>query len=326
MTVIALRGRRMVGVPLVRRFAVRTVQAVMVVWGAFTVSFVVLYLVPGDSVSVLLGADGGTAVDAEQEAALRESLNLDGSFLERYLHLLGSYLRGDFGHSVLYGTGVTQLIGNALGSTVVLTLAAMVLSIVFGITFALLVSFRPRSRVGQLLRILPAFGTAIPTFWIALILLQLFSFQLRIFPSAGEGQWYSIVLPAVTIAVPYGAMIAQIALDGILRARSEPYVATAVSKGLSPIAVHVRHVLPAALLPVISVVGLHFGTLLAGAVISETVFSRQGLGSLMQQAVLQRDLPLVQGTIVTTAIFFVVVNLATDAIYPLVDPRIKASR
>ncbi|GAA3513078.1 ABC transporter permease [Aeromicrobium panaciterrae] len=308
-----------------KRLALRFGQAALVVWGAFTVSFVILYLIPGDSVSVLLGADGGTAVSPEQEAALRSSLGLDQGFFERYVHLAWQYLHLDFGNSVLYGARVTDLLKNALPSTIVLTLSAMVLSIVFGIAFAVAISFRPDGRIARTLRILPAFGNAVPTFWIALILLQVFSFQIHIFPSSGDAQWYSVVLPALTIAIPYGSMIAQVTLDGILRARAELYVTTAVSKGLRPLDVHTRHVLPASLLPTVSIIGLHFGTLLAGAVISETVYSRQGIGSLMQQAVVQRDLPLVQGTIVTTAIVFVIVNLLTDAVYPLIDPRAKVS-
>lgn len=307
----------------VSRVGARLGQGALVVWGAFTVSFAVLYLIPGDSVSVLLNADGGTVVDPEAEARLREDLGLDRSFLGQYWDTFSHYLTGDFGNSVRFGAPVTELLGAALPSTVYLTLVALAMSIVLGIGFAVLASYWPDNPLARALRILPAFGSSIPTFWTALILLQLFSFGLQIFPSAGERQWYSVVLPAVTIAVPYASMIAQVTLGGVVRARSESYVTTAVAKGLSPLDIHVRHVLPAALLPTVSVIGLHFGTLLAGAVISETVYSRQGLGSLMQTAVLQRDLPLVQGIIVVTAALFVVVNLITDAVYPLVDPRAK---
>ncbi len=309
-----------------RRIALRLGQAVLVVWGAFTVSFIVLFLIPGDSVSVMLNANGGTAVDPGAEAKLRASLGLDGSFFHRYFHELGSYLHLDLGHSVEYGASVAHMLWLALPSTIVLTLSAMVLSVVAGIAFAAFVSYRPDNPIAALARILPAFGNSIPTFWVALILLQLFSFSLHIFPVTGQGPWYAVVLPAVTIAIPYGSMIAQVTLDGIRRAQAELYVMTARSKGIGPVDVHLRHVLPASLLPTISVIGLNFGTLLAGAVISETIYSRQGLGSLMQTAVLQRDLPLVQGAIVLTAVMFVLVNLLTDALYPLVDPRVKAVR
>jgi peptide/nickel transport system permease protein len=134
------------------------------------------------------------------------------------------------------------------------------------------------------------------------------------------------VLPAVTIAVPYASLIAQVTIDGIARSRGELYVETAVAKGVSSARVHLRHVLPSSLLPTISVIGVNFGTLLAGAVVSETIFSRQGIGALMQSSVLQRDLPLVQAIIVVTAVAFVLVNLVTDSVYPIVDPRVRASR
>jgi peptide/nickel transport system permease protein len=202
----------------------------------------------------------------------------------------------------------------------------MALAIVFGIAFAVLVTFRPRSGAARLFRILPAFGTAVPTFWIALILLQLFSFRWSLFPVAGDDGWRSLVLPAVTIAVPYASLIAQVTIDGIARSRGELYVETAVAKGVSSARVHLRHVLPSSLLPTISVIGVNFGTLLAGAVVSETIFSRQGIGALMQSSVLQRDLPLVQAIIVVTAVAFVLVNLVTDSVYPIVDPRVRASR
>lgn len=307
---------------LIRRLA----QGALVVWGAFTVSFIVLYLIPGDSVSVLLGGDGGTYVDASEQEALRSSLGLDRPFLVQYLDLLASYLSLDFGQSVRYGAPVAELLAKAIPSTVALTLAAMVLAIVFGIGFAALVTFYPESRIARLFRILPAFGTAIPTFWIALILLQLFSFRWNLFPVAGDDGWRSLVLPAVTIGVPYSSLIAQVTIDGIMRSRGELYVETAVAKGLSRPRVHLRHVLPSSLLPTISVIGVNFGALLAGAVVSETIFSRQGIGALMQSSVLQRDLPMVQAIIVITAVAFVLVNLVTDLVYPIADPRVRVSR
>lgn len=298
-------------------------QGVLVVWGAFTASFVILYFIPGDSVSALLSADGGTYVDPAKEQALRQSLGLDAPFLVQYVTRLSQYLHLDFGTSARYGAPVTELLGNAIPSTVFLTVTAMVLAIVFGIGFAVVVTAFGDSRLARAVRILPAFGSSIPSFWIALILLQLFSFHWHLFPAQGETPWYTVVLPAVTIAVSYASTIAQVTIDGVDRARAQMYVRTAVSKGLTPTQVHLRHVVPSSLLPTISVVGLNFGWLLAGAVISEAVYSRQGLGSLMQTAVLQRDLPLVQGVIVVIAVVFVVVNLITDGIYPLVDPRAR---
>lgn len=220
------------------RFLIRRLgQGALVVWGAFTVSFIVLYLIPGDSVSVLLGGDGGTYVDASEQEALRSSLGLDRPFLVQYLDLLASYLSLDFGQSVRYGAPVAELLAKAIPSTVALTLAAMLLAIVFGIGFAALVTFYPESRIARLFRILPAFGTAIPTFWIALILLQLFSFRWNLFPVAGDDGWRSLVLPAVTIAVPYSSLIAQVTIDGIMRSRGELYVETAVAKGPWPLIV-----------------------------------------------------------------------------------------
>lgn len=302
---------------------IRLGHGALVIWGAFTVSFVILYLIPGDSVTALLSADGGTYVNPEDEQRLRESLGLDAPFIVQYLTRVVEYLTGDFGTSVRYGAPVAELLWQAIPSTIFLTVTAMVLSVIFGVGFAILVTFFDTNRLAQAARILPAFGSSVPSFWIALILLQLFSFRWQIFPAQGETPWYAVVLPAVTIAIAYSSMIAQVTIDGVLRSKSELYVRTAVSKGLSRREVHLRHIVPSSLLPTISVIGVNFGTLLAGAVISEAVYSRRGLGSLMQISVLQRDLPLVQGTIVVSAIVFVLVNLLTDSIYPLVDPRAR---
>lgn len=309
-----------------RTLGTRLGLGVLVVWGAFTVSFVILYQIPGDSVATLLSGDGGTTyVGVEEEQRLRAEHGLDGSFLTQYLTKLGEYLRLDFGTSTKFGAPVTELLGASIGPTVRLTLVAMALSIVLGVGFAVLVAYSEKSRFARAARFLPAFGGSIPSFWIALILLQLFSFRIQWFPVAGTDGWRTLVLPALTIAVAYSAIIAQVAIDGIVRAKSELYVRTAVGKGLNGREVHLRHVVPSAMLPTVSVIGVNFGTLLTGAVISEVVFSRQGLGSLMQTAVLYRDLPLVQGTIVVIAVIFVVVNLITDAVYPLIDPRARRS-
>jgi peptide/nickel transport system permease protein len=293
------------------------------VWGAFTASFIILYLLPGDSVSTLVSGDGGLYVNPEDEDALRETLNLNESFFGQYVAQLGAYLRLDFGTSVRYGAPVIDLIRDAIPPTIVLTISAMVLAIVFGIGLALIATYGRLPRLARGIRLLPALGSSFPTFWVGLVLLQLFSFRWSIFPAYGDDPWYAVVLPAVTIAIAYSSTIAQVTIDGIDKTRAQLYVRTAVSKGVSERSVHVRHVLPSALLPTVSVIGVNFGALLAGAVISEAVFSRSGLGSLMQTAVLQRDLALVQGVIVVIAVIYVVVNFATDSIYPLIDPRVR---
>lgn len=301
----------------------RLARVVLVVWGAFTVTFALLYAVPGNYVTVLVEAGGGVQVSNTAVAALKHKLGIDKPFLVQYVDKLWQYLHLNFGTSIATGETVVTMIRQNLPETIYLTFAAMFLSIIFGLAFAAAVSYPDRSRIAKFLRVVPAFAGSLPNFWIALILLDLFSFRIHLFASAGNAGWDSVILPAITIAIPYAAVIAQVATDGILKSKAELYVMTARAKGVSRLKTHLKHVLPSSMIPTLSVIGINFGTLLAGAVITETVFSRQGIGTLLAQGVLQRDIPVVQGVIVVTAALYVLVNETTDVLYTVLDPRLR---
>ena len=296
-------------------------QAVFVLWAAFTVSFVILYALPSDPVAIMSGGDA-TDMPAEQLDALRQQYGLDQPLWRQYLDQLGELLHGDLGRSVQNHRPVTSLIGEALPPTVQITIAGLGLAIVGGGTLAIVATYTRRHWLRQTLLSLPPLGVAVPSFLVGLILLQQFSFTWTWFPAVGDDGWRSIVLPAITLALPTGAQIAQLLAKSLQHTLDEPYVDTARAKGASRPRVHLHHALRNAALPALTMAGLLVGALLAGTVVTETVFSRNGIGRLTTTAVSAQDIPVVQGLVLFGASVFVVVNLLIDLLYPLLDPRI----
>jgi peptide/nickel transport system permease protein len=301
----------------------RVLAAAAVLWAAFTVSFAVLYLLPSDPVSVMLdNASAGQSVDPAQVEALRARYGFDQGPLQQYLAQLGRTVTGDLGTSLSSGAPVRELIGQALPQTAALAGLALAIAVVVGGGIALLASWTRSDRLRGLLLALPPIGVAVPGFWVGLLLLQLFSFRWYWFPAVGNEGFASLVLPAITLAIPASASVAQVLAQGLDAAWRSPYVETALAKGAGRTRVLTRHVARNAVLPALTVLGVLVGHLLAGSVVAETVFSRQGFGRLVEEAVTVQDIPVVQGLVVVAAVVFVVVNLLVDLAYPLLDPRI----
>jgi len=301
----------------------RLAQAVVVLWAAYTVSFLILDLLPGDPVTAMAsaGMEGG-AVDPAELAAIRAEYGYDDPMLVRYLTNLGHAVTGDLGNSVATGRPVVQTLGDALPSTLQLTTAALALAVLLGGGLALGATYSRRRWLRQALLSLPGLGVSVPTFWVGLMLVQFLSFRLQWFPAFGNEGASSLVLPAVALAIPTGALVAQVLAKSLLTTLDEPYVQTARAKGAARVRTHLAHALRTAPLPALTVVGLLAGQLLANSVVIETVFSRDGLGRITASAVGSQDLPLVQGVVVLGAFVFVLVNLVVDLVYPLLDRRI----
>jgi peptide/nickel transport system permease protein len=299
--------------------------AVGVLWAAFTVSFIVLWLLPGDPVEVMAsgGLDGEPATP-QQLAVLRARYGLDKSPPRQYADRLWAALHGDLGTSIQSGRGVRTEITDALPPTAQIALAGLVFAVLFGGGLALLATYTRLRWLRQLLLALPSLAVSLPTFWVGLMLVQLFSFHLRLLPSVGAHGPESVILPAVTLGLPAGALVAQVLAKSLSQALDEPYIATARAKGVGRVAIHLRHALRNATIPALTVLGYLVGNLLAGAVVVETVFNRPGLGRLTVQAVSVQDIPLVQGIVVFAATVFVLANLLVDLLYPVLDPRIAA--
>lgn len=303
----------------------RLLQAVGVLWAAYTVAFLVLWALPGDPVSLLAGADAND-LTPEQLDALRAEHGLDRPLIVQYVDQLGAALHGDLGRSLVSGRPVAEVIGEAIPPTAAISAAALVLAVVFGAGLAILANFTRHRWLANVLLGLPPLGVAIPSFWFGLMLIQWFSFGLPLLPAVGDRGFASIVLPAVTLALPTGAMIAQLLSKSLATALSEPYVDTAWAKGADRVRVHLGHALKNAALPALTVTGLVVGQLLSGTVVTETVFSRPGLGRVTASAVQQQDVPVVQGIVLFAAAAFVIANLVVDVLYPLLDPRIVDAR
>ncbi|WP_433558281.1 ABC transporter permease [Pseudonocardia xinjiangensis] len=306
---------------LVRRVAL----AIGVLWAAFTVSFVVLYLLPGDPVATMAGGglDGEPLSPAALDA-LRARYGLDQPLIVQYGTRLWAALHGDFGTSIQSGQDVGAAIREALPPTIQISVAGLAFAVVFGSVVALVATYTSVRWLRQVLMALPSLAVSLPVFWVGLMLVQLFSFRLGLLPSVGAKGPESLVLPAITLGLPTGALVAQVLAKSLSIVLDEPYVVTARAKGAGRVAIHLRHALRNAALPALTVLGYVVGNLLAGSVVVETVFTRPGLGRLTVAAVSVQDIPLVQGIVVFAAAVFVSVNLLVDLVYPVLDPRIAA--
>ena len=298
----------------------RVLSALPVLLGAVTLSFFVLSLLPGDEVSSFVG---GRQLTPEQRQVLRHDLGLDRPLGERYVDYLGDTVTGDLGTSVRTGQPVKERIGEQLGPTLELTLVAATGALVLGLTGGLAAALSRRRVVDGVMSAGWLTVLSMPTFWLGLVLITLVSFRWGWLPATGSGGGRALILPAVTLALGPAAIIAQVTRDSLRRVGREPFMVTARAKGLSPGRVLARHTLRNAMLPALTVAGLLFGSLITSAVVVEEVFARQGVGRLLLSAVRDKDTPVVQGVILLIAVVYVVVNLAVDLLYGLVDPRIR---
>ncbi|RJG40538.1 ABC transporter permease [Mesorhizobium sp. DCY119] len=307
----------------------RLLYALFVIWGAFTVTFLLLYLLPSDPISLKLsqdGASGATGVFAQNPevvAALKARYGFDQPLPTQYLFTLWRFINGDFGVSISTGIPVAETVRRALLPTFTLALTAIVLAVIIGGLVAIVATYSGSRRVRQIFLSFPSIGMSLPVFWVGLVLLQIFSFQLGWFPAMGNRGVGSIVLPAITLALPTSAVYAQVLAKSLFDALQQPYVQIARAKGLSRLQVHFAHALRNAIIPTLTLVGISVGNVLAGAVIVETVFSRVGIGRITHAAVNSQDVPVVLAVVVISAAAFATANLIVDLAYPLVDPRIR---
>ncbi|MFI0419741.1 ABC transporter permease [Spongiactinospora sp. 9N601] len=308
------------------RYVVRRVQyAVFVVWAAYTITWLLLYLMPSNAAEVMLRSisGGDSAADRAAVAALEHRYGLDRPPLEQYLTLLFRAVRGDFGTSTATGRPVIEVIGQALPSTLQLGLAGLVLGTLLGVGIALAANAVRAAFLRNLLFSLPPLFASLPAFFVGLLLVQFLAFWLRILPAAGTGSVAHLVLPAITLAIPAAAGIAQVTAKSLAVNLRSPYADHLRAKGVPHRRILLAHAFRNAVIPATTLLGLSIGGILAGAVVVETVFSRQGLGRLMQSSVSLQDIPVVQGVVVFSAVLYAVANLLVDLIYPKIDPRIS---
>jgi peptide/nickel transport system permease protein len=298
----------------------RVLAVVPVLFGVTLAVFSMLFLVPGDPVKMML-AEFVTSPD--QIAQMRAQLHLDEPLAQQYGRFVANALRGDLGTSIRSRRPVTTEIAENVASTAQLALASMAIAIAIGVPLGLVAALFRNTWLDVGSMVVALLGVSMPSFWLGLLMIFVFSLHLAWFPATGGGDLLHLVLPSLTLGTIASAIIARLTRSSMLEVLGQDYVRTARAKGLAWWGVVVRHALKNALIPVITIFGLQFGNLLAGAVIVETVFSRPGLGRLIVGGILAKDFPLVQGTVLFVAASYVMINVLVDVAYAFVDPRIR---
>ncbi|QAA76019.1 MAG: Dipeptide transport system permease protein DppB [Candidatus Bipolaricaulis sibiricus] len=297
----------------------RLLLAIPVLLGVVTLVFLALRLIPGDPALVM----AGEAAPQEVVARIRTQLGLDRPLTVQYGIYIWNLLRGDLGRSARTRRPVTQELGFRLPATLELASASMAIAILLGLTAGIISATRQYSVLDYGTMVGALMGISIPVFWFGLMAMWIFSVRLGWFPVGGRGTLRHLVLPAVTLGAMATGMIARMTRSSMLEILRQDYIRTGRAKGLTERAVTLRHALRNALIPVVTVVGLQFGGLLAGSVLTETVFTWPGVGRLMVDSITNRDYPVVQGAVLVIALIFIGVNLLVDLAYSFVDPRIR---
>lgn len=298
----------------------RLVGSVPVLLGVVIIVFLMVRLVPGDPVKILLT---GSRTTEEQQALVRRQLGLDKPLPAQFASFLGNLAQGDLGTSYRTKRAVTEEIRIRVPNTLKLAAAALVITVVSGVVIGVVAATRKGTWIDLASMFVATIAVSVPGFWFGLMLILFFAVRLGWFPVSGADSWKHLILPAATLGLRSSAVLARVTRSTMLEVLNHDYVRTARAKGLREQTVIYRHALRNTLVPVVTLAGLELGGLLTGAFIVETVFAYPGLGQLAIQALGSRDFPLIQGIVLVTAVAYVVVNLAVDVLYGVLDPRIR---
>jgi len=302
------------------RFIVRRLLlSVPTLFGVLVVAFLLLYIAPGDPVEAMVGE----RADSATMARLRAQLRLDDPLPARFAHYVGSVVTGDLGRSYITNRPISRDIRERFPKTLQLAGAAMLLATVIGVTLGILSARRPGGFVDRFALGLAYLGISFPVYWVGLLLILLFAVTLRWLPPSGYGSLRFLALPALTLGMRSIAFLARMTRSAMLDALGADFIRTARAKGLGEWAVTAKHALRNAVIPVITVLGLDFGSYLTGSILTETIFSWPGIGRYVVNAISRRDLPAIQGTVLFLSTVFVLVNLITDLAYAKADPRVS---
>jgi ABC-type dipeptide/oligopeptide/nickel transport system permease component len=297
----------------------RLLYIIPVILGVSVGVFLIIHLMPGDPARIMAGIDASD----EDVRMVRQSLKLDDPIHLQYLHFMARVIVGDFGVSFRTRRPVIDEIRTRYGNTVLLGLASILVAILFGGLTGIISAVRRYSIFDNLSLLVSLIGVSMPTFYLGLLLMLFFSVRLGLLPLAGKESWLHLILPAIALGTPSAAVISRMVRSSLVEILGQDYIRTARAKGLTEWAVINKHALRNAMITVVTVVGLQVGYLLGGAVVTETVFAWPGIGRLVVQSILARDFPVVQASVLILAVTFVLVNLLTDLLYGVLDPRIS---
>jgi peptide/nickel transport system permease protein len=298
----------------------RLVAALAVLWGVATVVFVLLQVIPGDPAETMLAGSGASQVEITR---IRQQLGLDDPLLIQYGRYLLNTLQGDLGRSLFSNRPVTLTIAEQLPATLQLAVAALLVAVFLGLSLGVLAALRADTWIDQAVMGIAVLGVSVPVFWSGLLLIWVFSVGLHWLPATGADGWRHLVMPALVLGLVGAGPIARLVRASLINALRADYITMARAKGLPNEVVVGRHALRNALIPVITLIGLQAGFLLGGTVVTEAVFARPGLGRLVVEAILSKDLPVVQGIVLFVAATYVVINLLVDLATLALDPRLR---
>jgi peptide/nickel transport system permease protein len=297
----------------------RALGFLIVIFGVLLLTFLLIHLVPGDPVEVMLGDSASTA----DRAQLREDLGLNQPIVTQFGHYLSRLVHGDLGQSIHTKTPIVDLLKARYPATLKLAFLSLVIGLTIGIPLGIYAALKAGHWQDFLVTIVSVRFSAMPAFWLGPMLMLLFAVWLGWLPVSGMDEPAAIILPALTLGFGLSAILTRMTRTSLLEVLNDDYIRTARAKGLSERTVIVKHALRAALLPIITIVGLQMGSLLAGTVITETIFSWDGIGRLLVESIEKRDYPVTQACVLVVALSYVLVNLVTDMIYRLADPRVR---
>ncbi len=291
-------------------------------FGVIIITFILMYVIPGDPVVSMVGE----RYSEETIQRLREEMHLNDPMPIQFIRYVGNILQGDFGKSFITGEPVTTAIMEKFPNTMMLAVVAMIFAVLIGVSLGMISSISPGSILDRGIMILALAGISAPVFWVGLILVLVVGVMLQWLPPTGFGGIEYIILPALTLGLRSAAYLARLTRSTMLEVLSQDYIRTARSKGLPEWKVFLKHAFPNTLIPVITVIGTDFGSYLSGAVLTESIFGWPGIGRLALEAILKRDFPVIQGTVLFMAVMFVMVNVIVDLLYGVIDPRIRMER
>ena len=297
----------------------RILQTIPVLFGVIVITFILMYMVPGDPVVSMVGE----RYDEETIHKLRKELHLDDSLPMQFVHYVSNVMRGDFGKSFITGGSVSEELLIKFPNTLILAVASMIIAIITGLTLGIVSSLKPQSILDKITMFFALAGISAPVFWVGLMLILFIGVFLQWLPPTGFGGIEYIILPAITLGLRSAAYLARLTRATMLDVLNQDYIRTARMKKLPEWKVILKHGFPNILIPIITVIGTDFGSYLSGAVLTESIFGWPGIGRYALEAILKRDFPVIQGTVLFMALMFILANLIVDIFYGIVDPRIR---
>lgn len=310
---------------MIRYLQQRALSAVIVLIGVSILTFLMMHMLPGDPIDFMFAQSQGEPPSEEQVQELRRQLGLDEPLYTQYFIYMRDAAQGDLGSSIFLRRDVTEIIADNVRYTFELTVASLVFAMALGLLLGIIAAARRGTWVDSLTMVISLFGLSMPYFWLAILLVLLFSIQVDLFPATGQGGPKYLVLPSIALGITSAGTIARLVRSSMLEVLGQEYIVTARAKGLRESRVLMRHALRNAIIPALTIAGLQFGQLMGGAVVTETIFQRKGLGAILVDAILSHDFKLVQGLLLFIAASYIIVNFIIDLSYAVIDPRVRIS-